>query len=242
MTWKTYQDFLQSVLDQKDFGSFKCNKTYNNVLEHVDEEKGQQYYNCIKNEFELSDETILDFCRKNDFLGNPNKVNYSFGLCSPTSLRYVYFAHLILSELKKLNKTSTSLVEIGGGYGGLCLAIYHYAPNFQIQINKYYLIDLPEAVLLQKKYLDIFQIPNIEIHNAETYGQDIQEDNLYCIATYSFSEIGGFYQNAYLCNLFPKVSHGFMVWNWEGSVNLDRDFASVVERPLTAEFNRFVYF
>lgn len=242
MTWKDYQNVIQTVLSEENFGTFKRIKTYNNVLEHVDINLGQQYYNFIKQEFKLSDDSILDFCKKNDMYGDPSKEVYDFGTCSPTSLRYVYLANIILSHLQKLNKKSTSIVEIGGGYGGLCLAIDHFSSMYDIHIGTYYLIDLPEAVLLQKKYLDAFQITNVQVHEADTYGQNINETDLYCIATYSFSEIGGYYQNAYLCNLFPKVRNGFMVWNWEGAINLDRDFLDEVERPLTAEFNRFVYF
>ena len=134
--------------------------------------------------------------------------------CSPTSLRYVLHAHIILEYQKKLNLNHIRIVEVGGGYGGLLLAILFYSPKFGINIQEYTIIDLPEANLIQKKYLSFFTIHiHYNILSSENYGKDIQGDNLFFISNFCFSEISSEYAEQYIQHLLPKCSHGFLEWN-----------------------------
>jgi hypothetical protein len=72
---------------------------------------------------------------------------------SPTSLRYVYQSHLILSYFKTLTlPKQLNLVEIGGGYGGLCVAIYFFSSYYKIKIDNYIIIDLKEVTQLQETF------------------------------------------------------------------------------------------
>ena len=51
----------------------------------------------------------------------PLKYNYKdFGTCSPTNLRYIYQSMLILKFMKEKLLNNVNVIEIGGGYGGLC--------------------------------------------------------------------------------------------------------------------------
>jgi hypothetical protein len=240
--YSEYEQFIKGVVDKNDISSFKTNPIYRCILEHVSPEQGVQYYNLIREEFHLEDNIIRSFCQINDSLGNPELSSFSFGSCSPSSLRYVYLSNLILTHMKKLEKQSVTLTEVGGGYGGLCLAIHYFSKYYNITIEKYNLIDLEQVIRLQKLYLDSFAIQNVEYHDASTFGTNIKDKDMYLIATYSFSEIREAYRYMYISELFPKVSHGFMVWNTEVITDFGMPYTVEKERPLTGPLNRFLYF
>jgi hypothetical protein len=61
---------------------------------------------------------------------------------------------LILDHIKKNLLNNIDLVEICGGYGGLCLFIFKLSILFNISINSYTIFDLSEPMILQKKYLN----------------------------------------------------------------------------------------
>lgn len=64
----------------------------------------------------LSNDEIRLFSEMNDAIGGPQKEFFDgVGLLSPTNLRYLYHAHLILTHFKSKNLPSLNLVEIGGG-------------------------------------------------------------------------------------------------------------------------------
>src|SRR5712692_3760421 len=65
---------------------------------------------------------------------------------SGTTIRYFYTYWLIEQLIGPLDKKD--IVEIGGGYGGQCKAIY-----IACEPNSYLIYDLPEVQMLQDKYL-----------------------------------------------------------------------------------------
>lgn len=156
-----------------------------------------------------------------DNIGNPNnKINVNIGVneftISCTFLRYVYYANKILNILK--DNKDIRIVEIGGGYGGLC-AIMHLLARFRnITIAKYDIYDLPEAQKLQRKYLGItiakseFGIKNIaflDSNNVEAY--NCQHN--FCISFYALGEFNMPVKNNYIDNVVSKTEHGFILWN-----------------------------
>ena len=81
----------------------------------------------------LHKEYFIKLCHTNNLYGTPCKVSYkNFTGCSPTNLRYILHGLLILSYIKTIGLTSTNIVEIGGGYDGLCFYIYNMAKLFDI--------------------------------------------------------------------------------------------------------------
>ena len=60
----------------------------------------------------------------------------------------VYAAWQIYRTFKELNKKPTTILEIGGGYGGLCNKLTKIFPNV-----KYIILDLPESLLVQEYFL-----------------------------------------------------------------------------------------
>jgi len=243
--YDVYREWVSEVVKSSSLDTFKYspNWEYNKVVEHRDYEWGEAFYMLLQEDFGLSSEAILDFCKKNDAKGNPERIEHSFGSYSANSLKYVYHAHLILKHMKELGKSSVSVVEIGGGYGGLALALLHYAPTFAITIQEYNLIDFEEVLKLQQLYLQemIGNTSIFKFHNAMSYGDSIEGENHFLIGIYSIGEFLETIQTQYIETLFPKVAHGFLIWN-EKPRDLPKACVRLPERPLTGPHNHFVYF
>ena len=190
--YESYLNFIMNALsNEKLYSQFKSNNDYRGILEHVSQNQGQQYYELIKNEFNITNESIIDFVNLNDRLGCPIKYNINNIICSPTSLRYIYHALIILKYIKSLNLNNLNIVEIGGGYGGLCLAINYFQKFFNLNITEYNIIDLDQALKLQQKYLLNFNDIkfNINYISSSTYGKDLLLNNYFLISNYCYSEI-----------------------------------------------------
>jgi hypothetical protein len=134
-------------------------------------------------------------------------------------------------------------VEIGGGYGGLCFAIHFFSKKYDIQISNYRIIDLDEPLKLQQMYLKNFPLSfQVSSEKAETFGQNIHSKDLFLISTYCFSEIHIDLQTQYRNILFPKVGHGFIIWNHIPFYNFGFECRLENEEPCTAHLNKFIYF
>ena len=100
--------------------NFKNNKDYTAVLEHVSKSLGKQYLNSIiekfKTFYESNFDTLKNICDLNDKYGKTNKHQYeNFMTCSPSNLRYISHALLILEDMKKYKLDDVDIIEIGGG-------------------------------------------------------------------------------------------------------------------------------
>jgi putative sugar O-methyltransferase len=238
-----YLSYINEIIGSQDISQFKNNNRYREILEHCSPEHARSFYNLCKNEFNISDDDILKFAEINESVGNPIKYTFEFGTIAPTSVLYVYHAHIILTYLKSLNKNEVNIVEVGGGYGGLAIAMLQFANKFSIEIKEYHICDLDPVIILQEIYLKQV-LGNIEIfkfHQAETYGANIENNNLFLISVYAFSEINKYYQERYLDILFPKIENGFILWNTPYN-NFGREAKLEDERPQTGSINKFVYF
>jgi hypothetical protein len=238
---------------------FKKNSQYNAILEHVSFELGKEYLMLIENEFDnITFDNINDFVKINDKYGNPKLENFvnkdgKNVISSATSLRYIYHSLLILEHYKK-SKLS-SIVEIGCGYGGLFLAINYFSKLLSIKIDNYHLIDLPDICNLIYLYLELnkenIQI-NFSLYNCNEYGKNINENNLFLISNYCFTEIEDEHRKNYIKYLFDKIQNGLICWqtcfglNINETRNLNKEIIKLVfEKPQTASYehpNYFVYF
>jgi hypothetical protein len=212
--YRIYIDYVEKICKDDDLSNFKCNENYKWVLEHVDKDTGASYIKYINKLSNISFNEIQGYCLMNDIIGNPDKSDYYFITTSPTNMRYILHSHIILTYLKSLNLPSIDIVEVGGGYGGLCLAINYFCEKYNIQINSYTIIDLPAVSTLQKKYISLVN-PKLSINylDSTTFGSTLETNNMFLISNYCFSEIADDLQKQYIQHLFPKVSHGFMAWN-----------------------------
>jgi hypothetical protein len=228
--------------------NFKNNEAYTNILEHVTESLGEQYLKLIFKEFfEISEEDVIKYLNMNDLFGNTVKSTYvtnngSIISCSPTSLRYVYHALVILNYYKTTE--CENMVELGPGYGGLFLAINFFAKIMNIRINKFYLIDIPGANNLTNFYLNLHK-DNItisyELHEASKYGTTVPSGKLFFISNYCYTDIETEEKEYYYSNLIKRTDNGFIIWQ---SIAFDIEYMNqmfkdsskvqvVVERPQT---------
>ena len=193
-----YENSVGNIIKSNNL-DFKSNTSYNAILEHVSYEQGNSYISLIisivNDDFkEISFENINDYLLMKDKFGNPKKQKFMYNnveiICSPTSLRYVFHSLLILKHFK--NVSTKKMVEVGCGYGGLFLGIDHFRKILNVEIDKYYFIDLPEVTKLIKIYIEL-HTNNINtqysIENAYNYGTDINENDLFFISNYCFTEI-----------------------------------------------------
>lgn len=241
---------------------FKNHPHINDIFEHLSEHFGHEYHSLLRQQTTLSEQQIRDYCTKNDLIGGGKKYPYGHQwVTSPTNFRYLYHAHLILSHLRQMSSplhdedwVEQSVVEVGCGYGGLCIAILELAPHYRVKIPYYHLVDLPAISELQRQYharlseqIRFCTDTMITYHSAFEYGKDIPDKNgLFFISNYCFSEIAAEHQVHYRTHLLtkPYVSHGFMTWNHIPLYDFgySSSLRSEPESPLTGKDNVYVYF
>jgi hypothetical protein len=255
--YKDYEKVIELFLNY-DISNvvFKNNNYYNGILEHVSCEQGIKYLELILNEFpNISYEYIVEFVKINDRIGFPKKYTYIINNtqleCSPSSLRYIYHSLLILKHYKEKNQKE--IVELGCGYGGLFLAISFFSNILEINIEKYYMIDLPIVCKLISKYLELnkdFISIKYEILESSEYGSNLHSKDLFLVSNYCFSEIEKVHRDLYIKNLFPKINSGFVIWQTSFTPfhYADEIFKNKIvkeEKPQTANEtlkNYFIYF
>ena len=221
MTASNYDHYVDVIKHQLNMSvsdwNFKSIPQYRSILEHVDKSIGERYFNEIKirymNLFMDNKNLLANLCLENDQLGNPKKEHFDdFVYCSPTNLRYILHSFLILEYIKKLNLNNLNIIEIGGGYGGLCFFINKLSTLFNLNITSYSIFDLFEVSKLQEKYLS-----NLNIKNFNTYQLDNFvniKKNSFLISNYAFSEISLGLQKKYCEEIIkPYTSNGLLCWN-----------------------------
>lgn len=230
----------------EDRWDFKSDATYTYILEHLSQKEGEDYLALIKKEFNdlyvQNKDRLIELAQLNDKYGSPTIFNITdFTMCSPTNLRYIYHCFLILEFANSRHQNEIDIVEIGGGYGGLCYYLYNLAYLFDVKIKSYTMFDIPAVCKLQKKYLN-----NLDIEIQADGVDDFQlQRNSFLISNYAFSELPEDTRNKYsdlIINEF--TSHGFLGWN---SIDLydfvdNSHITSHAERPTFGPKHQFVYF
>jgi len=207
----------QSTLIPEDW-NFKNDSNYTLILEHVWDELGNDYLNIIKKNFKKFYESNLDIlkniCNLNDKYGKTNKYQMGdFMICSPTNMRYLAQTLFILEDMKKYNLNNIDIIEIGGGYGGLCFFVHNIAPLYEININSYTIVDLLEPSLLQEKYLNALNIDNVQFYQIDNFKN--LKNNSFLISNYALSELTKELQNEYTEKIInPYTKFGFLAWNF----------------------------
>jgi len=206
------------------------------MLEHVAGSDAKQFARqCL--EEGLTHQQIQIYATMCDAVGTPTiyrypDLNLTF---SNTCIRYLYHA----LQIVKMNPT-LPIVEIGGGYGGLALAVDYVAKLKNVTIPSYTIIDLPNVQKLQEYYLRFFKL-NFPVFFASTY-----DSPCFLVSNYALAEMGEQYRNEYVSNvILPYVQTGFIVWNSGASYDfLKEKFELSVEdeKPQTGPSNKVIKF
>lgn len=237
----TYLGFSDNL---KDIGviysSFKSQLFFRDILEHVSLQFGLEYKQHIENEFKRHIDEFADLIKINDSIGDPSKFTIDNLYISPSNLRYIYHSLLIESKIKRwFNKKQIKIVEIGGGYGGLCYYVKNIIKDYRIN---YTIIDLPNIVNLQNKFLNDVQIDSRLISCFDT--TSINETFDLVISNYCLSEISVENRLYYLNNLVNKCEKEFYVWNSRSFEGLSLNKYHIEdERPQTnyEQYNKYIF-
>ena len=197
---------VQAVSNEQLFDNFRKDRNYMDIVETVGESLGELYFQRIRNKFPYLLTEFRMFAEI-DRIGNPvNCFPYEhlFERLSATTLRYVNVLGDLITLFGSLE--NLHIVEIGGGFGGQCKIICDY-----FSVASYTLIDLPEVLDLQKKFLNNFSLLNIIYRTPEDDSQ-IQYD--LCISNYAFTEVSRNYQDMYAKNIIQNSRMGYMICNF----------------------------
>lgn len=199
----------QACVDDNVFSKFKSIQAYKNVLEHVSTDQGRYYLSVIEQMTDSLGENLEAF-KENDKYGQPTLGNFpTIGSISPTTLRYIKntFDMASLVEETPISK----IVEVGGGYGGLCKTL-----SVVCDFDEYVLIDLPEVVKLQDRYLSNF--PDLYkkcVFVPCTESKEIKDIDLF-ISNYALSECADEIQEMYFKKLISNSKFAYIVYNVVG--------------------------
>lgn len=212
------QSCKESVESQKSFNNFRRDERIHPILEHVSYEEGLLYLKEIKDSGGSISDISYKF-KENDLLGNPILYDYpQVGFMSPTTIRYVKNAYDIGTNFSSKVPKIENVVEIGGGYGGLCRMM-----NAIFPINQYLLIDLKEVNDLSRKYLqhyfgecngigwltpeDLIEVTNIQL----------------CISNYCFSECNRKTQEKYYDKVIKNSNMFYITYNHISDENMSAE-------------------
>ncbi len=203
-----YPEFCKLASENDEvFDTFRQNSVYHEILEHFEYEDGLKYIAEIENENPGLLKQIDKF-KTNDLYGGPLICNYpNYGSISPSTIHYV--RQLSYLETYFGDLTDKHIVEIGGGYGGLCkLVIDKY------NIASYTIFDLHPVNELVKKYLGKFNqnyLQKVSVKTLENYNTTTQFD--ICVSNCAFTECVPNIQEAYINKVIKYCKAGFILYN-----------------------------
>lgn len=236
-------DMLKKPVEQFDFLQ---NMNITGVF-GVSDEFGHLYCKCLQEEFpdevkKIRQGVYDSLFREFHSIGKPSTFYSDILACqiNANTTRYIYHALLIKKYMEtKFPDKKLQVIEIGGGYGGLCYWLSKLAPNF---IKTYEICDLQAVIQLQKRCLEKWNVSCSYIDNPFSWKKT---DTCFLISNYGFSEFNEMFQHVYTQSIISKCEGGFMIWNnWTGVTKFtENTLLSEDERPAFPNaYNKFLYF
>jgi putative sugar O-methyltransferase len=204
-------DYLETcrsaVEDDEIFAKFKSLQGYKNILEHVTPRQGTEYLQIT---MEMAEEALLENIeqfKENDSIGTPDTFSYpEIGKISPTTIRYIKNVFEMATLLK--DYPISRVVEVGGGYGGLCKTL-----SVVCDFDEYILVDLPEAVKVQEKYISNFPelTKKCKFISCDEL-EEVKDIDLF-ISNYALSECDYDTQVNYYDKLINNSEFAYIIYN-----------------------------
>mmetsp|Transcript_11306 Transcript_11306/g.23859 ORF Transcript_11306/g.23859 Transcript_11306/m.23859 type:complete len:401 (-) Transcript_11306:8-1210(-) len=153
-----------------------------------------------------------------DLLGNAVMEDFQrhIGFMSPSTMRYVGILGDILSHLVTSPAWNVSaglmgwrIAEIGGGYGGQALAMH----LLSAQLESYTIFDLPEAGMLQYRFLSHFPEFLRKTRFANSTGSHEGHRYDLCISCFALSELSEAQQRPYAEDVLRHCRFGYVLDN-----------------------------
>jgi len=204
-------DYLETcrsaVKDDEIFAKFKSIQGYKNILEHVTPRQGTEYLQIA---MEMGEDALLENIeqfKENDSIGTPDTFSYpEIGKISPTTIRYIKNVFEMATLLK--DAPISRVVEVGGGYGGLCKTL-----SVVCDFDEYILVDLPEAVKVQEKYISNFPelAKKCKFISCDEL-EEVKDIDLF-ISNYALSECDYGTQVNYYDKLINNSKFAYIIYN-----------------------------
>lgn len=203
------------VKNDYEFRRFKTHPEIIDIIETTSYESGINYLNHILNKNKQKiDNKAIEIFKFIDKLGHPYRYDFGIpGVISPSVLRY----YSIMGDIERLHGSLDDkiVVEIGSGYGAQSLMLKSF-----YNIKKYIIIDLPEVIELNKKYL---AESGMDLREYEFYtSDDLLGDNTdiieyiqshYVISNFAFSECYTNIQKCYIEKILNQTENFYMLVN-----------------------------
>ncbi len=167
------------------------------LMEHVDPAHGWLYLATLPAPMPKK---LLAAMRANDESGGASLVNFNGLMIAPTTMRHGVTAY----RLSQLFRPLGNVIEIGGGYGALCLIMSKWA-----KFMSWTMVDLAPTLALAERYLNGVQ--NVRFMDAEGEGWGNGYD--LAVSFYAFSECSREMQEEYLEKILLKTPRGYMGCN-----------------------------
>uniref|UniRef100_A0A6C0KVJ8 Sugar O-methyltransferase n=1 Tax=viral metagenome TaxID=1070528 RepID=A0A6C0KVJ8_9ZZZZ len=217
--------------------SWKQDSRITYMLEHVHAHVAQVYITYLLQFFDKA--ALQRLADINDRIGDTKRVEIEGILTSPSSIRYIRHSYDFCQVILGKALDSVTVIEVGGGYGGMALMMNEMAKLCGLTLEKYIIYDLPGPLQLQEYYLGQHDMAMPVYHRAgNVFGADVDpSDTNVLYSSYCLSEISLNYRLAYLGHLLPKIKAGFFMWNDESKEGLPLIRDERPEIPDTSEGN-----
>lgn len=215
MSWLTSEEsikrynesLVRAATNDDSFRRFRREAGVREIVEGVPDVVGRGYHTKLCTQLG-HDALGVEWERiiKNDKVGEPVLVELApHGHAASTTMRYAWNVVDMDRHGVKLGE-GAHIVEIGGGYGGLCRMICEYH-----EPNSYTIVDLPEALALAERYLDQF---NIRANYVSCFEYEHHEDPVTTlISNYALTEFSKDVQRGYVEKFMKKAAHGYVTYN-----------------------------
>lgn len=184
-----FLDFCKLASEQDDvFKVFKNNDRIKTIIENTNQEWSDKAIRIMNEEDSYIEKLAIER--------------------TPTFVRYLYTIFLINKIFKIEVYSNRSIVEIGGGYGGMrmaCDLIHEY------NILSYKIYDLPEVKQLQKRYLRQY---SLEEDTEFANGIEESEPHDLLISWCAWSELDKATKEEYAEKVISKAKHFFICSNY----------------------------
>lgn len=212
MSWLTSEESIQrynealnrAANEDEAFRSFRRAPGVREIVEGVPDVVGQGYFAKLVDELSLDTLTMMwERATKNDLVGEPQLVQLRPDkVASSTTMRYLW--NVVDMERHGVTLDDVDVVEVGGGYGGLCRMIHEFHKP-----RSYTIIDLPEALALADRYLKCYGI-NARMVPCDAYAHEPIDT---FISNYALTELTKDVQEEYIQKLMCNAKHGYVTYN-----------------------------
>ena len=235
----TADDYIQCVQEavenETHFSIFRRDPRYVAVVETVSPVVAHAYSQIIleNSPFLFESVNILNHVVEDQLYGSPVVVEVAtyFGVTTVACLKFRYLKHIsdfivLLDLFSELNSDSLvgpfRVAEIGVGFGGLAQTMFAVVSDLSPRPAplSYMFFDLPEVLLLTKKYIQKFawiesqntKYMNNYLDTPTTSGAVLSNFNL-CISNYALSELSKDLQDEYIEKVLQFCSMGYLLYN-----------------------------